>query len=174
MDGSISSAEQSAAPVTSADALEDIENCIRIIDTGVYWRWRSQNSQEPRKTVSNLVGHISSAIRYRFANTGAKPAEDLVPTVPFHVLLAWPCAKGQQRSMDDTQMKELLCEFANDEHQLFRFKNIVEQTNEVGSKSAEGRLDVKTLNEVLPLVEQTTLCTGRALIDVVGGKLVGP
>ena len=136
----------------------DIQDCIRAIDIADYWHWRSQNSQESEKTVSNLIEHISFAIRHRFASSAAQPAMHSVPKVPFIVLLAWLSTKAQRRGVDDGDMKKLLCQFASEEYRIYRFKKIVAQANSLpeAEMSAEQLIDQMVLNELLPIVEHAT------------------
>ena len=120
--------------------------------------------------MSNLVEHISSAIRQRFASSAAQPAMQSVPKVPFTVLLAWLSRKAQQRGVDLGDVKELLCEFASEEHRIYRFKQIVAQANSLGEAemSVEQLSDQKVLNELLPLVEHATFSARKDLIDLIG------
>ena len=96
---SAGSAEQLADEVTSAETLVDIENCIGPIKCSDYWRWLGEHSKEPRKSASFLVGHISSAVESRLESGGDQPGDQSVPKVPFSVLLAWLCVKGEQREI---------------------------------------------------------------------------
>ena len=122
-------ASHSSSPRTSADTLLDIEDCIRAADARDYDHWRRKNPQEPRKSVGNLVGHIQSAFRQRFESSAEQPASSAEPRVPLVVLLGWLAEKIKSNGADIDDAKELLREFARDEHRLYRMKQLVATAN---------------------------------------------
>ena len=51
------------ADSTSMDAMNRIMECIRVADAEDYMAWEANNPDAKRKTLSNLVGHVQSAMK---------------------------------------------------------------------------------------------------------------
>ena len=165
-----STALQLGTPCASAETLLDIQECICAADARDYHYWRRKNPQEPRKSVSNLVGHIQSAFRQRFESSADQPALIAEPRVPFDILLGWLGDKIASHGADMEDGKELLWELARDEHRLYRMKALAAQANSCDDAilSPEHRMDKAALNEVLPLVEQAAEASKKALREFAG------
>ena len=150
---------------TSADALLDVQDCILSTDAGDYIHWRKENPQEPGKSVGDLVGHIQNAFRQRFESSGEHPAISSEPRVPFAVLLGWLAEKLRSHGADIEEGKELLWELAGDEHQLYRVRAIVAKANRCDDATLnhEGVVDKAALNKMVPMVEQATEASKKAL-----------
>ena len=101
-----SRAAQLASSHTSLEALETVQERICSARASDYIHWKRKRPQEPRKSVSSLVGHIQSAIRQIFESCAEQQlVVDVKPKVPFVVLLGWLAEKLNPMVPTSTQAK---------------------------------------------------------------------
>ena len=89
--------------------------------------------------------------------------------MPFAVLVGWLVEEMRAHGTDLEDGKELLWDLAQREHQLSRFTKMFSKANEVEcGDSEEKRIDIRVLNETMPLVEQASENAKRTLRLAVG------
>ena len=167
-----SRASQPAYAQTSLDALADIEQCIYAADASHFITWKRHHPYEKRQSCSDLVGHIQSAIRQRFACSAEQPDEQ---GIPLEVLLGALIVKfdnlkcGPHRNSMSVAIK-LLYEWAIDEHRLHRMNLLVglANTNDEEQMPFEQKIDKWVLNDCMPLVAKEVDAKKRALQYVIG------
>ena len=82
---------------------------------------------ETAKLLLTILLHIVEVIRSRLTRDGPQPAVQSEPKISLDVLLGWLRLKARLEGVDIERMKQLLFEFAEVEHQLARFKQMVDK-----------------------------------------------
>ena len=144
-----SSAAQPAT-ATSVDVLHEMKDCILSANPQSFERWRANNPQFARKTLSGLIGHIQSAIRHGFESSAEQPVQQ---GIPFIILIGWLLFKVQKQNVSVEGARDILFEMVHDEHRLFRITKMahdISQTNEA-SMPPEMRIDKVIIEECMDL-----------------------
>ena len=107
----------SAAQDTSTDTIKRIIPCMESADEEYSTMWKNSTPQilgaRQRKTWSNLVGHILSAIKQSFFNSTELPAQ---LGISLAVLNGWLISRCDKRHASVTDVKQILFELVKSEN----------------------------------------------------------
>ena len=148
-DDAQSSAAQPAF-ATSVDVMDNMKDRISSANPQLFERWRANNHQIARKTLSGLIGHIQLAIRHGFESSADQPVQQ---GIPFIILIGWLLFKVQKQNVSVEGARDILFEMVRDEHRLFRITKMgldISSSNE-GSMPAEMRIDHSVIEECIDL-----------------------
>jgi len=113
--------------------------------------------------------YIAQVIRSKLANDGPQPVIQSEPKISLEALLGWLHLKARLEGVDIEKMKQLLFEFAEVEHQLIRFKQMVDKAESIGvaELNEQEQIDKNVMLKILLKIQQEEVTTKTALISLV-------
>ena len=165
-------AEQREASMTSADWLRIIKAVIQNIDKAIaqYSSWRpTANRLETAKPLITMLSYIAHVVRSKLESDGPQPVVQSEPKISLEVLLGWLHLKARLEGVDIEKMKQLLFEFAEVEHQLIRFKQMVDKAESIGvaELNEQEQIDKNVILKILLKIQQEAVATKTALFPLV-------
>ena len=98
-----------------------LEIIVASASSANYRAWRDRNQRYSRKSPSSVVGNISSTMRFAVEGSAEQQAKvDRIKS--FDILVSWLEDQAENRSVDVSEVKELLFQLIHAEHRLYRFK----------------------------------------------------
>ena len=113
-------------------------------------------------------------IRSKLASDGPQPVVQPEPKISLEVLLGWLHLKARLEGVDIEKMKQLLFEFAEVEHQLIRFKQMVDKAESIGvaELNENEQIDKNVMLKILLKIQQEAVATKTALFSLVADGLL--
>jgi len=133
--------------VTHSQGDTDIDKTI-----AQYSSWRpTANRLETAEPLLTILLRTAEIIRSKLTSDGPQPVVQSEPKVSLEVLLGWLHLKARLEGVDIEKMKQLLFEFAEVEHQLIRFKQMVDKAESIGvaELNEQEQIDKDVMSEIL-------------------------
>ena len=117
------------------------------------------------------MGYISSAMRFAFESSAEQQA--LVDRIAsFDILVSWLEDQAENRSVDVSEVKELLFQLIHAEHRLYRFKQLVAKADAIPLEelTPESEADREVLRETLILVMTEQQKAKKTVMQYITGQ----
>ena len=121
-----------------------------------------------------ILSYLARVIRSKLASDGPQPVVQSEPKISLEVLLGWVHLKARLEGVDIEEMKQLLLELAEVEHQLIRFKQMVDKAESIGvaELSEQQQIDKNVMRKILLKIQQEAVSTKTALCSLVADGLL--
>ena len=160
----------STAPL-SLRVRAQLKRTVAWASSAHFQAWRNRDQAYRKESPSSVVENISSAVRFAFESCAEEPAT-VDPITSLDVLVSWLYDQAENHSFEVNKVKELLLQLIDEEHCLYRFKQILEKADAIPLEklTTDQKADREVLREVLILIVTQQENAKKAVVQYITGQ----